>query len=391
MIKTLDDLVTTILIFCDNNATEPARLDRRSFRRLEPRAGGRFAHKNWGAAKAQAVALWGEKQRSIVATEREPVDAVPQIHSVKGVSTLVRTPEGGLQWIKTRREYEDRERAIQRLMQELPGTIKAAPKTAPPKDLSKELLAVYPMGDPHIGMLAWAKESGESWDLKIAEEINNKAIKYLVERGPKTEKALLINLGDFFHSDTPHATTTKGTRLDVDGRWSRTLEIGMRTIVFTIDQLLKHHKQVTVDCQIGNHDEHSSIMLAIGLRERYRNEPRCVCAVDPNPYHFYRFGKVLIGTCHGDGAKIQDLPAIMASDSKHWSACEYRHWLTGHVHHSQVKEFPGCTVESFRTLAPRDAWHHKSGYRARRDMQKIVFHSKFGEVSRDFFNPQMVR
>ena len=387
----MPELVTSILILADNLAISPAHINRALYRKHHGSA--RAIDKHWTEAKAAAVAAWTKKQTTTVAFdgEREPVDAIPQVHSVRGVSTLVRTPEGGLQWIKTRRNYEEREQVVERLLRDLPGTIQAAkPVELIYRKAQSDLVAVYPMGDPHIGMLSWAPESGESWDLKIAEDINNQAIRSLVSRGPQTEKALLINLGDFFHSDTPHATTTKGTRLDVDGRWSRTLEIGMRTIVYTIEQLLLVHSAVIVDCQIGNHDEHSSIMLAIGLRERYRNEPRCTVEVNPNPYHYHRFGNVLIGTCHGDGAKIQDLPGIMASDCKHWSSCEFRHWLTGHVHHSQVKEFPGCTVESFRTLAPRDAWHHKSGYRARRDMQKIVFHTEHGELSREFFNPRMV-
>jgi hypothetical protein len=39
-------------------------------------------------------------------------------------------------------------------------------------------------------------------------------------------------------------------------------------------------------------------------------------------------------------------------------------------------------VESFRTLAPADAWSAGMGYRAGRDMFCIVHHRQYGEVER---------
>jgi hypothetical protein len=47
-----------------------------------------------------------------------------------------------------------------------------------------------------------------------------------------------------------------------------------------------------------------------------------------------------------------------------------------------VFELPGCLVESFRALAPRDAWHSAQGYRSGRDMHCIVLHEQHGEIER---------
>ena len=55
----------------------------------------------------------------------------------------------------------------------------------------------------------------------------------------------------------------------------------------------------------------------------------------------------------------------------------------GHIHHlSRDKECAGCVVETFRTLAPKDAWHAGQGYRAGRDMYAITHHVSHGEFMR---------
>ncbi len=47
-------------------------------------------------------------------------------------------------------------------------------------------------------------------------------------------------------------------------------------------------------------------------------------------------------------------------------------------------------VESFRTLAAKDAWHSSAGYRAGRDMCTITYHREFGEVARATANIDMI-
>ena len=73
----------------------------------------------------------------------------------------------------------------------------------------------------------------------------------------------------------------------------------------------------------------------------------------------------------------------MATDrASDWGETRFRYWLTGHVHHMSGKEYPGCIVETFRTLAPRDAHAHAAGYRSDRDMQMLVHHKKHGRINR---------
>ena len=140
-----------------------------------------------------------------------------------------------------------------------------------------------------------------------------------------------------------------------------------------IDRMLAKFEIVDVICEIGNHDWHTSIMLAICLDQYYENEPRVTVDTSPAKYHWYRFGQNLIGVTHGDTVKLADLGEIMACDrAQDWGDTKHRYWITGHIHHDTVKELRGCTVESFRTLAPADAWHRGQGYRSGRDLKLLV-------------------
>lgn len=288
----------------------------------------------------------------------------------------------------------ERQEALVSALKELPRVV-GARKVVPALDLdyTSDLLTVVPIGDPHIGMLSWWQETGESFDMDIAVKKFGAASEYMFSRGPATEKALLINLGDFFHTDnTTNETNKSRNKLDVDGRWHRIIRAGLGVFVGMIDCALHRHKEVRVICEIGNHDEHSSVFLQVALNAYYRNEPRVTIDMSPKLFHYYRFHNNLIGVTHGHTIRPKELGGIMATDmAKDWGQTEYHYWYTGHVHNSSKVEMPGCTQESFRTLAPKDAWHYGAGYRSRCDMVKILLHKDYGEIFRLSVDSNLIR
>ena len=305
--------------------------------------------------------------------------------SVKGVSTLYNADgEQRAQWVKTtaqaQREDELRD-AILDTFSEWKGKGKVGPA---PNHLNEDLLTVYPMGDPHIGMYAFAEETGTNFDLKIAEDNLCDAVDRLVSCAPKSKTALILNLGDFFHADTmDNKTIRSGVSLDVDTRWSKVLRVGVRAMLRCIESASKRHEKVIVKNLIGNHDDHSSQMLSLALSLFYDKSSRIIVEDQPAKFWFHRFGNVLIGAGHGDTAKPNALPGIMATDrAEDWGSTTHRYWYTGHIHNQQVIEFPGVIWESFRTLAGKDAWHAAQGYRSGRDMYAIVHSKDFGEIER---------
>ncbi len=311
---------------------------------------------------------------------------VPDGFHVKGVSTYYgRDGQPRGQWVKSAKDRDHEIAvlldAVQRIAEPFDGKSR---KAKAPRSTTEELLCVYPMGDPHIGMFAWAKEAGQDFDLNIAERHLVDAVDHLVSLAPAAHTALVINLGDLIHADTKHNTTTAGTTLDVDTRWAKVVGVAIRAMRRCIDLALQKHRVVHVISVPGNHDEHTGLVLALCLEMYYRNQKgRVIVDTSPSPFRYHRFGDCLIGVSHGNATKPERLPGIMACDRKEdWGATKHRYWYCGHVHHDSVKEYPGCIVETFRTLAPSDAWHHASGYRSGQDMKLDVLHEKYGRVNR---------
>lgn len=311
---------------------------------------------------------------------------VPEGYHVKGVSTYYgKDGEPRGQWVKSQKDPEHRLTMLLDAVQQIVEPIKGkSEKHKGPRRSDKDLLCVYPMGDPHVGMLAWHAETGRSFNLEIVERELVTAVDQLVELAPPAREALVINLGDFFHTDnSSNKTTRSGNTLDVDGRWPKVMAVGIRIMRRIIDRALNKHETVRVICEIGNHDDHSAIVLALCLENYYANNRRVVVDTSPAAFHWVRFGKNLIGVTHGHSTKLQQLPGIMAQDrAKDWGETEHRYWYTGHVHHDQTRELPGCIVESFRTLAPNDAWAHSMGYRAGQDMKLDILHREYGRERR---------
>jgi hypothetical protein len=311
---------------------------------------------------------------------------VPDGFSVKGVSTYYDAegkPRG--QWVKSRADETamlDRlTDLVSGLAEAVDGKFKATPA---PAEVTDDLLTVYPLGDPHIGMYAWGEQSGEDFDLDVAERDLRGAMVRLVASSPPSRQCIILNLGDYFHGDSPNNMTARsGNTLDIDTRWEKVMRVGARLMFWLVEHALTKHETVIVRNVQGNHDDTSSFALSLVLDAYFRNEPRVQIETSPKPFWYYRFGKVLIGATHGHSVKQADLPNIMAADrAADWGETTQRHWYTGHIHHKDAKEFYGVMCESFRTLAASDAWHHASGYRSGRDMCAIVHHREWGEVER---------
>lgn len=323
---------------------------------------------------------------------------VPDGFVVSGVSTYYNedgNPTG--QWVKSKLTEESRLKALQEAIAETVAEYqgkggKVKPPTAKAEGAEDIVLAI-PMGDPHIGMYAWAEEAGEDFDLDIARNDLLRAANKLVSIAPRASKCVIINLGDFFHADnSSNQTSRSGHSLDVDSRWSKVLKLGCMVMVDIIKIALKKHPQVEVINAIGNHDDHSSVMLAAFLDAYFSNEERVLVHPTVSKFHYLTFGKCLVGVTHGDTVKHAALGELMAADKPtEWGDTEFRYWYVGHIHNSRKMELRGCTVESFRTLAAKDAWHASKGYRSGRDMNAIVLHKDFGEIARYRCDIRMAR
>lgn len=314
---------------------------------------------------------------------------VPDGFKVNGVSSYY-DKDGKLtgQWVKS---SADEERRYQMMLEAIEALKEELPKVGPTDyngDASDDLLAAYPIGDAHHGLRVWHEECGQDWDLVRAESVFLSVFDRLVKTAPRCKQAAIINLGDWYHTDNISATTERsGNRLSVDGRYAKMARIGMKIMRRMIESALEHHETVRVINAIGNHDDTGSMFLSIALAHIYENEPRVIVDTSPAPFHYIQHGKCLVGVHHGHSCKPDRLPLVMATDmAKEWGESEHRQWWIGHIHHDTLKEYPGCKVESFRTLAAKDDYATWGGYRSGQDSKCIVLHKDYGEVERHTVN-----
>lgn len=277
----------------------------------------------------------------------------------------------------------DRAGLLTMMEQWVAGMVEDMPKFEPVAfegDVDDDCMAVYPLGDPHIGMLAWGRETGEDWDLGRAEYYFCRAFDRVITEPKRCGHGVIVNLGDFFHADNMDGVTTRsGHALDVDGRYAKMVMVGVKIMRQMITTALQHHKHVTVINCIGNHDDTSAIFLSVLLNAVYENDPRVTVEISAAPFNYIEWGNTLLGFHHGHTCKMQNLPGVMAHDQREaWGRTRYHHWMTGHIHHDSRKEIHGCIVESFRTLAAKDAYATWGGYRAGQDIRAMVFHKDHG-------------
>lgn len=298
------------------------------------------------------------------------------------------------QWVKYSAEKKTAAEVASAIVEALSDDIPPVKPTKAKKvKRSNELMACYNIGDHHLGMFAWGEETGEDYDLSIAERYICTGMSKLVDAAPLTKTAFISQLGDFFHGDnTSNQTVSSGHALDVDTRWQKIMQAGIRCLAYIISECLKKHEIVRVRNVAGNHDPHSSIMLSMALEQRYRNEPRVVIETDPSPLFVMTFGKNLVGITHGHGMRLQDLPGILAVEGKDaWTETDFKYIWHGHIHQKRQFESGGVLVESFRTLAARDAWHAGQGYSSGREITCITLDKEGGEVDRTTIPIKLLR
>lgn len=330
-------------------------------------------------ADGNTSAEWSKTR--VAGADEPPVPVPPDF--LLDRSSVMRRGDGStvLEWASYRRDavarWDDIKAAV---IEHVAEYVRPAPRAETPEASDSDRLVAYPLGDPHIGMLAWAGEVGDNFDLKIAERELCECFRQLVARSPATEKAIVCNLGDFWHAQDDNQRTPKsGHKLDVDGRFGKVGRVGLNILRNLVDCALTKHAHVLVRSIPGNHDPASALWLPLYLQAVYENDPRVTVEQGFNPYQYDVFGRVLLGWAHGDGAKLEHLGEIMATDEpEKWGAASHRYWNTGHVHHWSQKELRGCVVDTHRTLAGRDAWHHHSGYRSGQALKAITYHRLYG-------------
>lgn len=335
-------------------------------------------------ARAAARGLDGYGMLDDVGAER-----IPAGFSIRGISAHRHADGTVTGWVKTEKEAEDREaltEALEASFGKYKGLSQMQYPLGPNGMTLSDQITVYPIADFHLGLYAWKPEAGESYDLKIAEDRLLAASEKLMLATPFSEVGVILNLGDFLHSDNNENRTLKsGNPLDVDTRYARVLETGVRLLIDVTDRALQKHDRVEVRCLAGNHDPYGAIALSVALRMFYANNPRVHVDRDPSYFWHYRHGQVLLTATHGDMVKPEAIAGVVASYwPEDWGQTKWRYCYMGHVHHISKGggEQHGMVWETFQALTAKDVWHRQSGYSSGKSLVAITHDKTRGEIQR---------
>lgn len=325
---------------------------------------------------------------------RDVSHLVPDGYKIKGTSSLV--DEFGntkLQWVKT---DTDAERQVELMKAVIEGMKSEITPVAPVKAVrakrDDKLLNLYTVSDFHLGMLAWADESGDDWDMKIAEDLFSRWFDAAFQKAPDAGTGVINLLGDLAHFDSLDAVTpASGHVLDADTRYQKLVRYMIRMVRRVVDMALVKHKNVRFLIVQGNHDESGMIWLAEMFSTLYDNEPRVFVDTSPDVYKMVQHGKTTLFFHHGHKARFDAIePVMIAKFRKAFGESVYSYAHVGHLHHQKIVESRNMIVEQHRTLAAKDAYASRGGWMSGRSANVITYSAEYGEVARLTISPEML-
>jgi transposase-like protein len=308
----------------------------------------------------------------------------------KAFSTL-KDGDGNVKLVWEKTERDNSESALKAVRDGFIDQIPRAVAMTAPDRAANDLLNCYVITDYHLGMLSWGEETGDDWDVTIAENLILRWFTTAIRQAPKADKAVFAQLGDFMHWDGMDAVTPASKHLlDADTRFQKLVRVCIRVMRAIIHQLLKKYPEVHIICAEGNHDPASSIWLREWLSAFYDDEPRVSVDVSPDPYYCVEHGETSLFFHHGHKRKPTNIDAVFTAKFREvFGRTKHSYAHMGHMHHRHQLETNLMVVEQHRTLAASDAYASRGGWISGRDAQVITYHAEHGEVGRIVVNSRM--
>lgn len=295
-----------------------------------------------------------------------------------GVSAFVVNPNFQAQDVSTMKSLQED------LIESLQGYSPKFVRIERIEDSNSYLLVLDP-ADIHVGKLCSSFEVGEAYNNQIAVQRALFGVKGILQKVSsfKIDKILFIGGNDILHIDSPKRETTSGTKQDTDGMWHTNFLIAKQLYVDILEILITV-ADVHFCFNPSNHDYASGFFLSQVIEAYFKNCENI--SFDSTIAHrkYFKYFKNLIGTTHGDGAKMTDLPMLMATEMpKEWSETEHRYVYVHHLHHKWSKDVFSVCVEGLRSPSGTDSWHHRNGYEhAPKAVEGFLHCKENGQIAR---------
>lgn len=266
---------------------------------------------------------------------------------------------------------------VQDGIRDLMGTWKPWRKLEPVKKVKKQrdrhLLGIY-LYDSHFGKYCWAPQSGDNYDLSIAASTFQQGFSDLLGKSLKFTSGIdeiWFPIGnDFFHVNDWQSRTVNETRVEsTDDRFPKVFRVGAECVINSVKELadIAPVKLIWIP---GNHDFHTSWHLATLLEYAFAENKRVTVDASLRARKYHRYGCTLVGMCHGEKVKENQLPTLMSSEARHLidENVKFREWHLGHLHVAREVEFrtqdslPNTIIRRLPSLCGTDGWHDQQGF-----------------------------
>jgi hypothetical protein len=345
------------------------------------------------ARRAYKVVL-GRAAKQGYSPDHDMTHTLPDGFKLKGTSTMYDAAGmQRMQWVKSMADEQRQTEILVERLEQGSSNFKRFKPTKAPKSVDTSMLSLITITDFHLGMYAWADETGDDWDCEIARDVFLESVHEMIRACPKSGIGVLNQLGDFLHWDGLLAVTPQsGHILDADTRYGKLVDLAMSVMTEACRMMLANFGEVRVIAAEGNHDMVGSIWLRKHLKHLFADEPRLSVDDTEFPYYAMLHGKTMLGFHHGHKMKMATLPKLFSSEPRYrsmWGAADHTYIHTGHLHHERVVEDAGAIVEQHPTLSGRDAYAARGGWVSMRGAKAITYDDVTGEVSRFTVRPRV--
>jgi len=289
-------------------------------------------------------------------------------------------------WAKKNKDEENQKEILKAFADGFKEEIPKADPVDPPTLSDPNLLALYVLSDFHIGMRS------NNWNLEEAEKVCKLWVHRSVKASMNAETAILCFQGDTEHWDSLTPVTPANNHvLDACCTTRMMARLTIKLIRYCVNTLLKHHKNVHIIYCLGNHDESNATVHSEWIAAHYEDENRVSVDESETVYHCYEWGNTSLFFHHGHKRKTTDIDRVLASAYHEvFGRTKYRFLHLGHLHHSASSETQLMKIEIHPTLADKDEYALNGGWYSQRGANTIIYHKKYGEVSRVITRPEML-
>jgi len=256
------------------------------------------------------------------------------------------------------------------------------------KGIDRRLAYEVNIPDVHFGKMSWGEESGEDYDLRIAEERYKTAISELISYiNPLSIEKIIFPIGnDMINIDSRRNETFAGTPQDSDSRFYKIVKTVKSILIRAIDGL-SLIAPVDVIVVSGNHDTETMFMIGEMLDAYYHNNSNVNIDNSPKQRKYYRYGVTGFQYTHGNEEKHHELGLIFATEeSRLWADTTFRICKLGHFHKNKkteyvsVDEHQGFQVQILPSLSGSDAWHKSKGYMSKKQAKGFLYDKHKGQI-----------